>query len=458
MIYVIIIILAVLTTVSAVTIIKKLSGSQKLSALDDLIKQGRASQAVKLAKQVIAREPNNPGAHYILGKAYLADNKSELALMELKTVNQLGDFSSACPEREYRQTIAQLYKNYNQPEEALKEYLLLIKLEPQNAEFYYQSGMLFENRKRPDKAIQYYQKAISLDTRHSNAHFALGSLYFARQNYIEARGELEIALRFNPDNYKAHFIIGKILRESKNYSQAVAAFEKAMKDPDYKIKALVERGSCYISEGNFEKAAVELERAVGLSKNEGAAETLYARYFLGYCLEKLRRIEGAVEQWEKIYAKKPGFKDVAEKLSQYQDLRQDDMMKEYLTCSRSDFVILAAELTKKLGFSVQDSGAIPEGSYTVALEDDDKWVSVKKMTRLIWFLRAPNPLADDIPRNLLEEMKKNNLTRGMIFSSSNFSRKAAEWTESRPIELMGKDKLAEALQGLKLPQPAKARR
>jgi len=61
----------------------------------------------------------------------------------------------------------------------------------------------------------------------------------------------------------------------------------------------------------MDKATPELERAIKMVKDESAAESLYGRYFLAMCYEKQRELDKAIDQWEKIYAKKPGFRDVA---------------------------------------------------------------------------------------------------------------------------------------------------
>ena len=436
-------------------VVRTVINPRKIQNLDSLLKQGKTSAVTRAAKQILAKEPGNCAAHFLLGKSYLADNKLELALMELKAINRIGDFNHFCPEKDYRLTIAQLYANFNQPEESLKEYLLLLKMDPDNGDYYYQAGNLFESRNKTEKAVQFYRKAIELDKRHSNAHFALGNILYRQKKYTESREELEIALRFQPENYKTYYILGKILKESHDYVSALHTFEKAQRDPDYKVKALIERGGCYIQTGSYDRAVTELERAISLAASEGASEVLYARYFLAYSYEKMRNIDKSIEQWEKIYSKKPTFKDVAEKLSQYQDLRQDDMMKEYLTCSKEDFIFLAMEVVKKMGLSVRDSNTIPNGCQVIAVEADSKWVGTRKIPKLIWFLRVPELISESTPRSLHEEMKKQSLGRGIIFSSSNFARKAITFAESRPIDMIGKEQLQEMLSGISLPSPVK---
>ena len=48
--------------------------------------------------------------------------------MEYKSVNQIGIFGPTIPEAEFRTKMAQIFIRFNQAEEALKEYLLLVKL------------------------------------------------------------------------------------------------------------------------------------------------------------------------------------------------------------------------------------------------------------------------------------------------------------------------------------------
>jgi len=72
------------------------------------------------------------------------------------------------------------------------------------------------------------------------------------------------------------------------------------------------------------------------------------------------------------------------------------------------------------------------------------------MPKLLWFLRVPEMITESTVRSILDEMKKMSVTRGVIFTSSNFSRRAAEFSESRPVELIDKDALQNILRKVKL--------
>jgi tetratricopeptide (TPR) repeat protein len=430
-----------------VFLVKSFLMPKKIANIAKLVDSGKFPQAIKQTKALITKNPRDTEARYLLGKAYLGDGKSELALMEFKTINATAIFSKVVPEAEFRKTIAQLYIRYNQPEEALKEYLLLIKLEPFQAEHYYNAAVLFEQRDNSEQALQYYRKAVETDPKHASAHAALGLLLFRNKQAADAKQEIALALKLDPKNTKAYFYQGKLLRDSHDYANALVSLEKAMRDPDLKQKALIERGCCYLEANSVEKAILEFDRAIKATQDEGSSDTLHARYFLAACYEKNRDIDSAITQWEKIFNKKKNFRDVGEKLSQYQELRSNDFMKEYLTAGKEDFFTICKAVTNEsLELAVREIKETKFGCALIAVENDaEKWRNVRKQPRLILFYRDPNLIEDAFIRTLQEDMKKQSITRGIVITSSGYTRPALEFAESRPIELINKDKLEQML-------------
>ena len=448
LIIVLILIIGITVAVITVFVMKTIIAPKKLATVANFQKQGKHTSAVRLVKQIIAKKPRNPEARYLLALSYIEQNKPEIALMELKAINQMGNFGGYCKESDFRLIIGELFEQFNQPEEALKEYILLIKLIPTIGEYYYKAGKLFENRNKADRAVQYYRKAIQLDPRLSHAHYSLGYILYRGKKNVEAKAEFEAALQYKADLYAAHFYLGKLLKGNHDYIPALLSFEKATRDQDFKVKALVERGSCYMSMKSFDKAIVELERGIKLSTNASSHETLYARYFLAACHEQERDFENAIDQWEEIYIKKPNFRDVAEKLSHYQELRTDDRMKDYLTSGAAEFQEISKALTIAMGLNITELSEIKNGCQIIAVDGDNKWRGARKMPKLIWFLRVPEMIQDANIRLIHEKMKALGVSRGIIVASTNFSRKAQEYTESRPIDLIDKEQLQKDLKEL----------
>jgi tetratricopeptide (TPR) repeat protein len=446
-IIVVILILGVGVGALSILIVRMVSSPRQSKAIEEALKQGRSAVVVRSAKALIAKNPRNAPAHWYLAQAYQADGKPELALMELKTLNQIGQFGPEVPEIQFRIRIASLYERFGQIEDALKEHILLTKLDPGSAEHFMDAGRLFEARGKTDTAANFLRKAIEMDARLHVAHHELGLILYRTKHPMEAKAELEAAIKWKDDDYEAYYYVGKVLKEMSDFTAALLAFEKAGRSPEFRQKTLVERGGCYMSQGSLDKAVPELERAVKLIKDEGAPESLYGRYFLAMCYEKTRSLDQAIEQWERIYSKKPGFRDVAEKLTQYQEYRTDDRMKDYLTCGKEEFADMCKSVVEgPMGLSIRDFSEIQNGVDIIAVEgDSEKWMAAKKLPRLIRFFRVSDNLDDGSVRSLIDKMKKLGVMRGCVVTSSGFSRAALEYAENRSVELLTKDKLQEML-------------
>ncbi len=413
--------------------------------MEQLLKNNKNSAAIRAAKQLLSRDSRNPEAHYLLGTAYLNDGKAELALMEYKTVNQIGQFDGAVNEKKFRRAMASLYRRFNQTDDALKEYLLLIQKEPDVPEYYLEAAELFEDRKRAGKAVEYYKKVIRLQPGNGQAFLRLGMLFYRGNRHNEALNLLQKAVQYLPDNYDAHYFIGRIQKESRAYVDALDSFEQAARSKAYRIKALVERGACYLETNSIERAVPELERAVKLVERPDSPDVIWAHYLLATAFERSRKIEKAVDHWETIYGVNPGFRDVAEKLGQFQELRQDDHLKEYLTAGREQFQEMCAAVTRAMGLSVHDVSPFEDGCQIVGQESHSQWRNTRAQPRLVRFLRTAELIEESRVRQLHEEMRSQNMSRCALVASAAFSHKAVGYAESRPIELIDKDRLQELL-------------
>ncbi len=447
-------IMIILTVVSGVGVgviafflVRLIIAPRRLSAVAELIKQGRYQPAERAARAIIAKDQRNGPARYYLGLIYMAENKPELALMEFKAVNQIGQFDHELPERDFRKRIAALFEKFEQWDEALKEYIMLTKLEPNQSEHYFSAARIFDERGNIEVADKYLRKALELEPMNAQAHFLLGTILYRSKHILEARDEFEAALRYDPGISDAFYYLGKIHKENSDNNAALLCFEKAQKSAAFRQKALIERGGCYMAMGAYDKAIVELERAVKLIKDESSNDALYGRYFLAAGYEKSRNLDRAIEQWEAIYTRKPNFKDVADKLTQYQEYRTDDRMKDFLTTPKDRFVELCRNIAMYgLSYAVRDELEQPNGVDFITVENDsEKWMGVKKMPMLLRFVRVSDTLDDAIIRSLIEKMKKLNIIRGAILTNVNFNRTALEFAENRAVELFPKAKLQELL-------------
>ena len=430
-----------------IMILKNSTSPSKIVSIQKYIKDGKYQQAQKIAKSILSKDARNFVVHYWLGKAYFADGKTELAFMEYQTVNKNMVFNGDISEVEFRKEMAILYSKYNQTEEALKEYLLLSKLDPRNSENYYNIAKNYETIGQLSLAMGFYQKAIKINKNHGPSLTAMGHLLYQNKQYADAKTVIEASIKLNPENYENYYYLGKILKSTKNLPAAVKAFEKSQSSPDFKQKSLIERGSCLMLAGQTEQAINELELAVKSSKDDSSAETLFARYLLAACYEKNRKIEKAIDQWERVFKINNRYKDVVTKLNQYKDLQTNDGMKEYLTSSAVNFVELCKKITQYgINLHCQKCEPTKYGCSMLATErKDDNWMNVRNQNYLILFYRENNPIEESVIRKVVDTVKSQGYMKGIVITSSTFTPAAVKYAENRTVVLVTKDKLENIL-------------
>ena len=447
MLIIIIAVFAVVIISLLIIILKNFVSPKRIEAVPRLIKQGKTQNAIKIAKQILAKDPKNYIAHYYLGKAYIKENRTELAVIEYKNVNDNALFGEGINELAFRTEYSQLLLKYNQQNEALKNFLLLTKLDPQNAENFYQVGRIYEDQNRYDLALGFMQKCAMLDKKHAKAHAEIGLMLYRTKQFNEAKKEIDMSIKLSPENYTSYYYLGKILKDAKDLQGAIKAFEKAQRDPEVKQKAIIEHGSCYMIASRYDNAMVDFQRAIELDKNNSSSETLFARYFLGLCYEKIRKIDKALEQWEAIYKINKGFRDVSAKLSEYKDLQANDYLKDYLTSSNDEFAEICKNAAAKgLGLQVLSCDSKKWGAQLTGVsKGDDSWMNVRKQVLLIRFYRNPEPVEEQEVHDALDTMKSINSIKTFLFSSSGYNNQARRFAENRPIELIDKQKLEAVL-------------
>jgi len=199
--------------------------------------------------------------------------------------------------------------------------------------------------------------------------------------------------------------------------------------------------------GKYEDAAIELERALkNMDKEEQSKNinlVLNIRYVLASCYEQTRNLTDAIIQWEAIYSKKTDFKNVAEKLAAYQELRMDDKMKDFMTATNEVFIdICKSIVSDKLQLNIMEMVKLSaDGLEFYTLEGDNKWRNTKKRPKLARIYRRSEPIDESVIRSVHETMKEKEIMKALIITSSNFTKNALAYAQERPIELLDKNSL-----------------
>ncbi|HOM87425.1 MAG TPA: tetratricopeptide repeat protein [Spirochaetota bacterium] len=418
---------------------------RKLEEIQQLIESGQTKIAIRKLNDIIEKDDRNHYAHYLLALAYEKENNIQYAILEYRQVLKIGRYDEKVNEVNIRNHLASIYKARNAVEEAKKEYLLLTKLDPANFEPFYELGIIYFNAGQIDKAIPYFKKSIANNNKHGASFYYLGQAYYRMQNYPDAKQAFIEAIKVDPHDYKAHYFLGLVLRQLGDYEWAIKEFETAQKSDDIKVKCFLAKGTCYLEREQLPKAVIEFERGLKFAKR-GSDTELNLRYFLAEAQEKMRDLHSAISNWEKIVAVNPTFRDVQAKLKSYAEFRQDDRIKDFMIAGLAQFEHTCRKISESMGLTVMDVDIISDTEVEIiATDTEGKWRNTRRTNKIVRILRTTDVVNDKLLRKLHEKLKEKNATRIIIITAGDFTQSAVDFSNTRPIELYGKNDLLRLL-------------
>jgi tetratricopeptide (TPR) repeat protein len=443
--YIMIFVFFIILGIIVFYIVNTLVLPKKIDEIARMIESGQTKAAIKKLNDIIEKDDRNAHAHFLLARAYSAENNSQYAIIEYRQVLKLGRFNEMIREVDVRRDLARLYKERKSLEEAKKEYLILTKIDPDNFENYYELGVIFYNIGSMDKASGFLKKCIALNPNSEMAYYYLGQIHYRNGLHSDSKQMFINAIKLNPKNYKAHYFLGLVLRQLNDYEWAIKEFETAQKSDELKVKSFLAKGSCHMERGHYPKAIQEFDR--GLKYTRGGSDTeLNLRYFMAECQEKMRDISSAIKNWERIIEVNPKFRDVQEKLKTFAEFRQDDRIKDFMIAGLSQFELMCRKICQGMGFNITDIEIISDTEIEIiATETEGKWRNTRQTNRIIRIIRTTDSVQESLLRQLHESMKLKNATRIMIITTGDYTPKAVEFANTRPIDTLNKNDLIDIL-------------
>lgn len=422
---------------------------KKVEELAQMVEMGQTSPAIKGLNELLEKDDRDPYVHYLLAEANKQVNNIQHAIVEYRQVIKLGRYADPYQENKVRSKLAALYRDQGSLEDAKKEYLILTKIDEKNYEHFYNLGVLFFNASYMEKAQQYFKKATQLNPKHANSHFYLGQIQFRSKLYRDAKESFTKSVSIDPKNYKAHYFLGLVLRQTGELDTALREFEVAQKEEDLKVRALVGKGLCNIDRRQYSQAVAEFQHATQKVRPKSDAD-YHARYYLAHAAENMRDLYTAIQHWEYIYNNKPDFKDVAQKLKEYDEFRVDDQLKDFMIASPAQFEDIAQKLIESMGYTVVEIKMPDDASLDLlAAESEGKFHNMRKSNRIIKIRRSTESISEKQVQQLHEEMKEQNSNLGLFITTGEFSSAAQNFAQSRPVDLIDRSRLSSLFNQIK---------
>lgn len=161
-----------------------------------------------------------------------------------------------------RYNLGVLYEKRGRLDDAMREYLTSIRLDPLFPLPYNNLGILYGRQGRYEEAISTIQAVFRLEPGDATAHTNLGIVYARQGKREEAVREFENALRLNPNDAEAHYNLGIAWEQLGRLEEAAQEYSAAIKaKPEY-LDAYNNLGTLFAKRGDLDRAIAAFEAAL----------------------------------------------------------------------------------------------------------------------------------------------------------------------------------------------------
>jgi putative PEP-CTERM system TPR-repeat lipoprotein len=243
-----------------------------------------AAAALKTLDRIIQANPRDIEARYRKGLLYIESNDFDNALaISTGIIKQSPDW----PEGLRLQGFALFFKKqYSEAIAPLQKALL----QQPNAGTYYILGLTHYYRNEVEQAINQFQKALDLQPAFTRARAHLALLLLNKKMVEEAIQEAKKVLAQDDENSLAHNIIGSAYLLKGNYAEGLAELNKALELDPSLADVHLKKGLVAMKRGKSQEAESELAAAVRLKPEAQDTRRILALYYLNHN-EPMKAIE-----------------------------------------------------------------------------------------------------------------------------------------------------------------------
>ena len=419
----------------------------KLKTIERMMKIGNSKEAIKNLKKILTKDSGNYEARKLLADAYYLQKQDAQAISEYQIAEKYTEEMPSEWEVALRSNFADVLYRKERMKEALREYITLTKINSlQKVRIFQRIGGIYYQFKAFDQAALYYRETIKRDVTVYDAHLGLGKSLYQLKQYKEALIQFQKSIKLGSEDSEPYYWVGKCYQNLGELNRAIEAFAFEQKDKAIRAKTLIEKAICYNQTGFENQTISELTTILRSDRFTPEAE-MTLRYHLAEAYESKNNVIAAIKHWELINAKNPNFREVSKKLFQYNSFRASDAIKDYITVSVEDFTAICEKLILRLSYVTHEVKSVSKEEVIIIAREEFKLITGKITFKLVIFARFIHPLSERQIRAYLPLIKRYNCSLCIVVSVSNFSPLSVDFSRSRPLTLIGPDRLNQLLQG-----------
>ncbi len=191
--------------------LKELQGAVKEAA--EKLRQKDYDGVVTMLKDVLANDPKDANALYLVGMSY---SKKQMYPAAIEALSQVVQLAPKFPPAQFELAIC--YQNQGENDKALEHYQKALELDPNNSDAAYNAGLILFGENRVDEALALFENALKLRPDDPAFLEMAGRCHINRGDFAKAIEYLERAKSSLTDQERVQFLeslIAKLKEEIK---------------------------------------------------------------------------------------------------------------------------------------------------------------------------------------------------------------------------------------------------
>ncbi len=336
------------TAAFALEAIRELEPENRTNLLalgEALLHAGKATEALKVADDLLKDKPNDADAQNLMRKASVAQTVTK------HNWEQKSSFRDKLRDEAQSVSLEQAAKvvtGDTMTQRLLEEALGRVAKEPANLNHYRSVSQAYRQMGNLDEALVWLRKAreqpvgktdAALEKQESELATAViekhvqdaeaavaaapsdpaaqAKLAGAKKELTEFKlSESKRYVERYPNDYPARYALGMLLLEAGQTDAAIAQFQQAQKGPQVRVASLVGLGRCFKAKKLYDLAVAQFNTAKNdLNAMDDTKKDVI--YELGAAYELMGKSDLAIAEFKIIYSEDIGFRDVADKINAF---------------------------------------------------------------------------------------------------------------------------------------------
>jgi tetratricopeptide (TPR) repeat protein len=256
------------------------------------------TEAERLAKEVLAKDPNHIEGHILMGSVLFAQDKKPEAFAELNRAIDLN------PKRvESYLSLARFYVMTKDIATAEATYQRAISVSGGSALSHYEYGKFLVGANRLDVAETEFQYAVQAEPHNREARFILASFYLVNRRLDKAEAEYKVLADIDKDKPEGRSVLADFYSATGRLDEAIAIYKEVIaKSPDY-TQARYRLAEIMLNRGDIAGAKNEVETVLKNDAKDRQAIMLRAR--ISMQSGQLADLRMAVEDLREVLRQEP---------------------------------------------------------------------------------------------------------------------------------------------------------